>query len=85
MQSVYEVLYDSSKRYICIAEYYNPTPISVSYRGHQERLFKRDFAGEMLEKYPDLQLIDYGFVYHGDANFPQDDVTWFLLEKNQPG
>jgi hypothetical protein len=35
----------------------------------------------MLNKYPDLQLVDYGFVYHGDANFPQDDVTWFLLEK----
>lgn len=44
-------------------------------------LFKRDFAGEMLEKYQDLQLVDYGFVYHGDANFPQDDLTWFLLEK----
>jgi len=81
LQSVYEVLYDTSKRYICIAEYYNPTPVSVPYRGHQERLFKRDFAGEMLNKYPDLQLVDYGFVYHGDANFSQDDVTWFLLEK----
>lgn len=81
LQSVYETLYNTSKRYICIAEYYNPTPVSIPYRGHQDRLFKRDFAGEMLNKYPDLHLVDYGFVYHGDANFPQDDVTWFLLEK----
>ena len=81
LQSVYEILYNSSKRYICITEYYNPTPVSILYRGHQDRLFKRDFAGEMLKKYPDLQLVDYGFVYHGDINFPQDDVNWFLLEK----
>jgi spore coat polysaccharide biosynthesis protein SpsF len=82
LEKVYERLYLSSHQYICIAEYYNPTPMSVSYRGHQERLFKRDFAGEMLDKYPDLTLVDYGFVYHRDNNFPQDDTTWFLLEKH---
>lgn len=38
LQSVYEVLYDTSKRYICIVEYYNPTPVSVSYRGHQKSI-----------------------------------------------
>jgi hypothetical protein len=46
-------------------------------------LFKRDFAGEMLERYPDLELIDYGFVYKRDNNFPQDDITWFLLKKTK--
>jgi spore coat polysaccharide biosynthesis protein SpsF len=35
----------------------------------------------MLEKYPDLKLIDYGFCYKRDPAFPQDDVTWFLLGK----
>jgi spore coat polysaccharide biosynthesis protein SpsF len=53
----------------------------VEYRGYKARLFKRDFAGEMLDKYRDLSLLDYGFVYHRDPNFPQDDVNWFLLEK----
>ena len=53
----------------------------MAYRGHEGKLFKRDFAGELLDKYPDLKLIDYGFVYHRDTNFPQDDCTWFLLEK----
>jgi spore coat polysaccharide biosynthesis protein SpsF len=57
--------------------------VSVPYRGHAERLFKRDFAGEMLKRYPKLRLLDYGFAYHGDANFPQDDITWFLLEKTR--
>ena len=78
---VYEKLYTASNKYILICEYYNPSPVTVSYRGHSDRLFKRDFAGEMLEKYIDLKLVDYGFCYKRDKAFPQDDITWFLLEK----
>jgi len=77
----YAQLYELSSRYILIAEYYNPVPVEVSYRGNTGKLFKRDFAGEMLERYADLQLLDYGFVYHRDPQFPADDITWFLLEK----
>ncbi|RXJ02277.1 pseudaminic acid biosynthesis-associated methylase [Anaerobacillus alkaliphilus] len=79
---VYELMYESSNKYICIAEYYNPSPVEIDYRGNSEKLFKRDFAGEMMNKYPDLNLVNYGFVYHKDNNFPQDDITWFLLSKN---
>jgi spore coat polysaccharide biosynthesis protein SpsF len=78
---VYSKLVDASSRYLLIAEYYNPSPVSIPYRGHNDRLFKRDFAGEILDKYPEFSLIDYGFLYHRDLNFPQDDITWFLLEK----
>lgn len=81
LNEVYESLYNASKRYICIAEYYNPSPVELEYRGYSEKLYKRDFAGELLEKYSDLELVDYGFVYHRDNYFPQDDITWFLLEK----
>jgi spore coat polysaccharide biosynthesis protein SpsF len=84
LQKVYERLYRSSGRYICVVEYYSPTPVALSYRGHADRLFKRDFAGEMLDGYRDLRLVDYGFCYRRDPNFRQDDVTWFLLEKQQP-
>ena len=76
----YSKLYKWTSRYILIAEYYNPTPIEIEYRGYNNKLFKRDFAGEILDKYPDLILSDYGFVYHR-ADFSQDDVSWFLLEK----
>jgi pseudaminic acid biosynthesis-associated methylase len=78
---VYEKLYQASKRFILVCEYYNPSPAVISYRGHVDRLFKRDFAGEMLEKYSDLHLVDYGFAYRRDPAFPQDDITWFLMEK----
>jgi spore coat polysaccharide biosynthesis protein SpsF len=80
LPAVYDVLHRSSGKYICLAEYYNPTPVEVRYRGEEKRLFKRDFAGEMLDRFPDLKLVDYGFVYHRDA-FPQDDLTWFLMQK----
>jgi spore coat polysaccharide biosynthesis protein SpsF len=81
LQTVYEKLYDASNKYILTVEYYNPVPVEVNYRGHEGRLFKRDFAGELLDKYPDLSLIEYGFAYHRDNNFAQDDLTWFLLGK----
>lgn len=80
LPKAYEVIYQSSDQYILIAEYYNPTPTVIPYRGHLDRLWKRDFAGEMLDKYKDLRLIDYGFVYHRDQ-YPQDDLHWFLMEK----
>ena len=56
-------------------------PWPFLYRGHTDRLFKRDFAGEIMDRHPALQLVDYGFAYRRDPNFPQDDITWFLMEK----
>ena len=78
---VYQKLYQATSKYILLCEYYNPSPVAVDYRGHQNRLFKRDFAGEMLDKYPSLKLLDYGCVYRHDPTFPLDDITWFLLSK----
>ena len=81
LENVYQNIYFSSSRYILIAEYYSPMPTSVPYRGYENKLFKRDFAGELLDKYVDLKLIDYGFCYHRDPKVPLDDINWFLLEK----
>lgn len=81
LAATYRMLYEASSRWLLICEYYNPSPVAVQYRGHQGRLFKRDFAGDVLDTFPDLHLVDYGFVYRRDPVFPQDDVTWFLLEK----
>lgn len=83
LQEVYSRLYECSNKYILVNEYYNPKPVEVNYRGNSERLFKRDFAGEILDLYPDLELVDYGFQYRRDNNFPMDDSTWFLLVKNK--
>ena len=81
LNTVYKKLYECSNRYIIISEYYNPIPTIIEYRGEKDKLFKRDFAGEMLDMFPNLILVDYGFKYHRDNMFPMDDITWFLLEK----
>ena len=81
LPTVYDRLYKSTGKYLMVAEYYNPAPVAIPYRGHSDRLFKRDFAGELLDNYSDLSLVDYGFAYRRDPNFPQDDITWFLMQK----
>lgn len=81
LATAYQRLWEASQRYIVIVEYYNPSPVAIPYRGHEGRLFKRDFAGEMMDMYPSLKLVDYGFVYHRDPNFPGDDLSWFVMEK----
>jgi pseudaminic acid biosynthesis-associated methylase len=81
LPQVYDKLVASAGRYLLVAEYYNPAPVSIPYRGHSDRLFKRDFAGEIMDRHPKMQLVDYGFAYRRDPNFPQDDITWFLMEK----
>lgn len=79
LQAVYQKMVDHSTRYVMVCEYYSPRPEAIPYRGHTDRLWKRDFAGEMMDGYG-LRLVDYAFVYHRDV-FPQDDMTWFLMEK----
>jgi len=81
LSEVYDKLFYASSRYLVLVEYYNPSPVEVPYRGHSGRLFKRDFAGEMLDRFPTLRVVDYGFVWRRDPVFPQDDPTWFVLQK----
>tara|TARA_B100001540_G_scaffold281504_1_gene271628 strand:- start:826 stop:1437 length:612 start_codon:yes stop_codon:yes gene_type:complete len=80
LKNVYENLVNGSNRYVLVAEYYNPVPVQIEYRGHDDRLYKRDFAGDLIENYG-LNLVDYGFVYKRDKQAPQDDISWFLLQK----
>ena len=52
----------------------NMTRLSIDY-------FEKTRVGEIMDRFPDLELVDYGLCYHRDPNFPQDDVTWFLMSK----
>ncbi len=78
--NVYNNLVNGSNRYVLVAEYYNPKPTKIKYRGNENKLFKRDFAGDLIDDYG-LNLVDYGFIYNRDNWAPQDDISWFLLEK----
>jgi spore coat polysaccharide biosynthesis protein SpsF len=45
--------------------------------------YVRDFAGELLDRFAGLWLVDDGFAWHRDPLCPQDDLNWFLLEKTE--
>jgi len=81
LPEAYEILAKASGSYLLISEYYSPYPVEVNYRGHSDKLFKRDFVGEFLMLHPDFRLVNYGFGYHGDVAFPEDDLNWFLLKR----
>ncbi len=83
LEATYAKIYACSTRYVLLCEYFNPAPVEVEYRGHRGRLWKRDFAGEMLDAHPDLALLDYGFSYGRDPQMPGDNMNWFLLDKAQ--
>ena len=72
-----------SQKYIYISEYFNPKPIEILYHNERERLYKRDFAKEIWELYPNLKLINYGFQWKQDPFFSGgcDDTNWFLFSK----
>ncbi len=74
-------MYDYSKRYVLIGEYFNRTPTSIEYQGQPDKLFKRDFGKLFIENF-DVKLVDYGFLWghiYDKAGF--DDITWWLFEK----
>lgn len=81
LPQAYSKLYECASRYILLCEYHAPQVTMIPYRGHEHRLWKRDFASELLQTYPDLEVVDYGFQWKGDPNWPQDDITYFLLGK----
>lgn len=81
LPKAYDTLYAASKRYILVAEYFSRQPVEIEYRGQMGRLWKRDFAAELLDRHTDLKLVDYGFVSRLDPVAPLDDIHWWLCEK----
>ena len=74
-------MYDYSKRYVLIGEYFNRTPTMIEYQGEANKLFKCDFGKLFLENF-DAEVVDYGFLWGHEfdaAGF--DDFTWWLFEK----
>ena len=76
-------MYEMSSRYILIGEYFNRTPVMISYRGEDDRLFKCDF-GKLFVGNFDCRLLDYGFLWgHEFDSAGFDDITYWLFEKSQ--
>ena len=75
-------IFQHSKKYILLGEYFSRTPLSIEYQGQKDRLFKRDFGKFFLESF-NVSLVDYGFLWghvYDQAGF--DDITWWLFAEN---
>ncbi len=68
-----------AKRWIVCIEYFSDKPEMIPYRGHADRLFKRDFGGLWLDSFPGLATVAYGFAWKRDTGL--DNLTWWLFEK----
>ncbi len=74
-------MFQYSRKYILIGEYFNRTPTMIEYQGSQDKLFKRDFGKLFIQSFP-VKLVNYGFLWghlYDVAGF--DDITWWLFEK----
>jgi pseudaminic acid biosynthesis-associated methylase len=67
-----------AQRWILGSEYYAESPTGVSYRGHENLLWKDDFAQLYLRQFADLQVIqEQRLPYLNNANID----TMFLLRR----
>ena len=79
INDVLDEIYRCSKRYIWGSEYFSEEYIKVDYRGHNELLWKTNFAKLYLNRFPDLKLIkEKRYPYLEDKKLV-DQV--FLLKK----
>lgn len=68
-----------SRHYIVCIEYFSHHPEQVPYHGMDGFLFKRDFGRFYFERYPNLKVRDYGFLWQPlDSS---DNSNWWLFEK----
>jgi pseudaminic acid biosynthesis-associated methylase len=82
LRNMTDEIYRVSKKYILCSEYFSRDQVSISYRNHEDMLYKRDFGAHYLDSYPDLRCIDYGFLWERDFSV-FDNLNWWLFEKTQ--
>ena len=81
LPDVYKKMVGATSRYIVVAEYFAPQVEMIPYRGEMNRLWRNDFAADIMSRHHNLRLVDYGFIWKYDPTFSQDNITWFLMEK----
>jgi spore coat polysaccharide biosynthesis protein SpsF len=74
-----EEIHRCSARWIGCIEYFSDKPEMIPYRGHEDRLFKRDFGALWLDNFPSLLVRAYGFAWKRVTGL--DNLTWWLFEK----
>ena len=68
-----------ARRHIACIEYFSDKPEMIPYRGHDDRLFKRDFGAFWMDNFPELSVLATGFAWKRTTGL--DNLTWWLFEK----
>ena len=66
----------TSRRYVLCGEYFADQPREIAYRDQPGALFKRDYGRLYRELFPELRLVEQGFL----ESPAWDDLTWWLFE-----
>ncbi len=78
LSKVLNAVHRVAKTWILGFEYYAPIPTEIKYRGHNELLWKNDFAKLYLHQFQDLQLLqEERLPYLNSSNID----TMFLLQR----
>jgi spore coat polysaccharide biosynthesis protein SpsF len=80
LEAAYGEIHRVAVRYILCIEYFSQTPVSISYRGHEGLLFKRDFGGMWIDLFPELKPVASGFFWKQTTGL--DDLSWWLFRKS---
>ncbi len=71
-------IYGAAQRYIVCIEYFSSDPEEKEYRGHEGKLWKRDFGGFWLDHF-NLEPLGYGFSWKRMTGL--DNLTWHVFRK----
>lgn len=79
LSSIMSEMYRCSKKYIWGFEYFAENITDINYRGHDNYLWKADYASLFMKQFPDLTLIKKEKYPYIDN--PQNIDCMYLLEK----
>lgn len=68
-----------AKKYIAVIEYFDANLTSVPYRGKNDLLWKRDYGSLVMNEFPLLNCVAYGFFWKRLTGL--DNLTYWVFEK----
>jgi pseudaminic acid biosynthesis-associated methylase len=68
-----------SRRYVLAGEYRAEELEEVPYRGQEGALFRQDYGRLYRERFPELELVEEGFLAREDGVW--DDLTYWVFER----
>ena len=80
LERTLDELHRVSSKWIVLAEFFAQSQEAVTWRGEEGLLHRNDYGGLLMDRFPDLQLVDYGFWWRRATS--GGDCTWWLFRKS---